>query len=247
MVIYTITNLLTEKVYIGQTIMKKPKNRWEFHRWTLNKQRHTNQHLQRAWNKYGQNNFEFKVIDHANTLEELNKLETKYIRQYKETGQAYNMTDGGDNAILSSESKQKLSISLKENYLKNPLKEWGVVVSPRGQEINVISLSEFCRSHGVRRDRMKDLFSGKIEQHKGWRLKTPIKFGRKKGYTFDKKGNGKLYTIENTENGDIFHNVTSIETFAKENGIHPHTLRYSLYNRNNPKRGNKLKWKVNYV
>jgi len=247
MVIYKIENTENKKVYIGQTVSKKPKKRWWYHRWKLSKNTHSNTHLQRAWNKYGAGVFKFTIIDEASCLTELNKLETKYIRHYRRNGAVYNMTDGGDNAILSKSSKKKLSNSLKDWYLKNPVKEWEIVISPQGEEVEIKSLTNFCKENEVRRDRMKSLFSGKISQHRGWTLKYPKKTDRKRGYTYDRKNGGNVYNIENTKTGEIFYNVTSISHFAKEHNISANALRYSLYNKDNPNRANNIEWKVSYV
>lgn len=59
--IYFIINLINKKFYIGSTFNLK--KRWENeHRGFLRTNCHPNKHLQRAWNKYGENNFIFEVI-----------------------------------------------------------------------------------------------------------------------------------------------------------------------------------------
>lgn len=59
--IYKIVNITNSKVYIGQS--NNIKKRWTEHRSALNNNRHVNVHLQNAWNKYGENNFEFVIIE----------------------------------------------------------------------------------------------------------------------------------------------------------------------------------------
>ncbi len=56
--IYIIKNIINHNVYIGQTV-RDFEPRFAEHKYKLNKNIHSNPHLQNAWNKYGQNNFQF--------------------------------------------------------------------------------------------------------------------------------------------------------------------------------------------
>lgn len=60
-IIYKISNLKNGKFYIGSS--SRIDDRIKHHLWELNNNRHVNNHLQNSWNKYGENNFEFEVID----------------------------------------------------------------------------------------------------------------------------------------------------------------------------------------
>lgn len=59
--VYSITNILNNKKYIGKS--DNIYVRWDEHRKDLNKGVHYNKHLQRAWNKYGEENFIFEIIE----------------------------------------------------------------------------------------------------------------------------------------------------------------------------------------
>ena len=75
--VYEIKNKINNKRYIGSTIMSFTK-RLEHHRCLLRNGTHKNTYLQRAWNKYGENNFEFnilEVVDKCCTLE----VEQQYL------------------------------------------------------------------------------------------------------------------------------------------------------------------------
>lgn len=61
--IYTIKNASTGKVYVGSAV--DVKRRWQEHRQGLSRNSHYNQHLQRAWNKYGASAFVFEIILHC--------------------------------------------------------------------------------------------------------------------------------------------------------------------------------------
>lgn len=59
--IYVIENLANGKKYVGRTVNFKM--RVHSHKSDLNLNRHHNKHLQRAWNKYGCDNFLFSVLE----------------------------------------------------------------------------------------------------------------------------------------------------------------------------------------
>jgi group I intron endonuclease len=60
--IYTITCLANNKIYVGSTT-RLFCQRWGDHKAMLNKGKHTNIHLQRAWNKYGSEAFVFEILE----------------------------------------------------------------------------------------------------------------------------------------------------------------------------------------
>lgn len=109
--IYGIRNLINGKIYVGKTGMNFG-DRWDSHRSLLNSGKHDNPHLQRAWNKYKQENFEFIVLEDCE-VDELSDREKYYIKLYKDMGLAYNIHDGGDEGYnlgkhLSDDTKRKI-------------------------------------------------------------------------------------------------------------------------------------------
>lgn len=63
--IYKIENTINKKVYIGQS--NNILIRFSNHKYELNSNKHSNSHLQRAWNKYGRENFIFDILCECNT------------------------------------------------------------------------------------------------------------------------------------------------------------------------------------
>lgn len=62
--IYKITNIINNKVYIGSS--KDIYKRWLQHKNHLNQHTHRNRFLQFAWDKYGERNFLFEIIEICN-------------------------------------------------------------------------------------------------------------------------------------------------------------------------------------
>lgn len=79
-VIYKITNLNTNKIYIGSTCNFKKRKYVHLNRLRNNK--HYNKKLQNSWNKYGETNFIFEIIEHT-VRENLIKLEQYYLDLYQ--------------------------------------------------------------------------------------------------------------------------------------------------------------------
>lgn len=117
--IYCIENKIDNKKYIGKSTVKI-KYRINNHVKKLNNNNHENKHLQRAWNKYGEENFYFWVVIVCKK-EDLSKQEKFFINKYKSNDKnfGYNLTDGGEGIITSrkrvilEETKLKISNSLK--------------------------------------------------------------------------------------------------------------------------------------
>lgn len=121
--IYCIENSITLKKYIGQS--KNIKSRWCHHKANLNNGIHDNDYLQKAWNKYGEDNFKFYILEEC-CEETLDEKERYYIELYNTTNRSkgYNLKTGGqDYNIRSKETNEKIAESIKNAYNNSNLKE----------------------------------------------------------------------------------------------------------------------------
>lgn len=119
--IYRITNTVNGKSYIGKTGMNFG-DRWDCHRALLRAGKHDNPYLQNAWSKYGEQCFEFAVVQIVEQADDLNDLEVQYIAQYRREGKCYNLHDGGDGGYnlgkhLSEDTKRKIGAKNRLNML----------------------------------------------------------------------------------------------------------------------------------
>lgn len=108
MIVYKITNLINGKCYIGQTIQPLKK------RWNLHCSNSSGcPALNNAFKKYGKDNFEITVIDHAHSREELDQKEIFWIEYYNSlVPNGYNLHTGGLHHKVSEETRQKIIKSL---------------------------------------------------------------------------------------------------------------------------------------
>lgn len=124
--IYCIECTKTNIKYIGQTY-ENFYRRWIFHKWNLKSGRHSNSYLQSAWNKYGENDFEFYPLESFNinqkevtTKDKLDELEQHYIKLYDTFKNGFNLTTGGEKCRmlpLSDEAKRKIGEKNSINML----------------------------------------------------------------------------------------------------------------------------------
>jgi len=112
--IYCIENLVNHKKYIGQS--NDIDYRWKRHKYELNCGTHDNDYLQKSWNKYGEGNFIFYILELCE-IEKLDEREVYYIDFYETFSnreKGYNLTSGGQlNKKYSQEVCNKISQALQ--------------------------------------------------------------------------------------------------------------------------------------
>lgn len=107
--IYILRCLISQKVYVGQSV--DPHGRWLRHRSTLRGGKHGNPHLQAAWDKYGESEFTFEVVEIVLNKEDLNRREAFHIRAFRahepDFGYNFRVEDGEGHHHLSEEARQR--------------------------------------------------------------------------------------------------------------------------------------------
>lgn len=130
--VYIIKNVINGKVYIGSS--NNISNRWHLHKKTLNEHKHHNCHLQNAWDKYGEENFNFDILEIVSDINKLIEREQLWMDKYEaynvQKGYNINPTAGSQlGRKLSDESKLKM---IKSNRLRKPI----VQLDTKGNFIN---------------------------------------------------------------------------------------------------------------
>lgn len=124
--IYMIVNIVNGKVYIGRTTNPLI-NRVNRHISDLNSNNHDNEHLQRAWNSYGELNFDFKILQtlEEHELKDIDIIEGKYIEQYNSADMdyGYNKRSFSNGSVRLSEETRKRIGESQKGIPKNLSKE----------------------------------------------------------------------------------------------------------------------------
>ena len=122
--VYEILNTITKERYIGSASRVGKSNslsgfyvRFDKHKLLLKNNKHYNIHLQRAYNKYGENNFNFNVLSIC-PPEYCIKLEQWFLDNLKPEYNIRKIADSNKGIKFTAEHKEKLSKSIK-NSLKN--------------------------------------------------------------------------------------------------------------------------------
>jgi group I intron endonuclease len=114
--IYCIINIKNSKKYIGSS--KNIRQRLWSHRAELRHNKHENSHLQNAWNKYGEHNFDYYILEKC---EESLLLEKEQL--YIDTiNPEYNMNKETQRPPCTKESRIKQSNTRKKLYAEGKLK-----------------------------------------------------------------------------------------------------------------------------
>jgi group I intron endonuclease len=182
--VYQILCVPTGKVYVGSSINMA--ERWWEHRWDLRRQTHHSRYLQRAWDKYGDEAFEFSVlenIDDQNLLMEREQLWMDITRCY-ERDYGYNLSRevGTTRGVKpSEETRAKMSAARKGkpksmahvfNQAASVAAEW-ILITPNGEILFIKNLNAFCRQMNLSAPALCEVASGHHKSHKGWRCIRP--------------------------------------------------------------------------
>lgn len=108
--IYLIIHKESGRAYVGQSV--NIYSRWSVHKAQLRTNTHHCEYLQRAWNKYGEESFEFRVVQLSS--KDLNSKETKWYNRFK--GRLFNTRPPGDGCSgfnHTIEAIEKMKVSAK--------------------------------------------------------------------------------------------------------------------------------------
>ena len=149
--VYQIKNVVNNKIYIGSS--NNLMRRIQGHKCILRKNKHHNCYLQRAWNKYGENNFKFEIVECCE-LEKITEREQYWIDFYKSYKRniGYNIDENVEHVFLSEEVKEKMKLNHADftgSNNPNSKLNWSVVEEIRKKYTKGISECRMAKEYGV--------------------------------------------------------------------------------------------------
>lgn len=143
--VYKIVCVKNNKIYIGSSA--DIANRWWDHKARLHSNTHINPHLQNAWNKYGESNFLFDIVEIC------------------DEGKQYEREQFWMNETKCCEIGFNIS---KDVYKPNEISKEYIVTKPDGTEIKIKNLNKFARENKLSPSGISHVAFGRASQYKGW-------------------------------------------------------------------------------
>ncbi len=172
--IYCIKNKTNGKIYIGSS--NNIERRFRKHRTELNTQRHSNKYLNRAYNKYGKDNFEFIILEECN-VEDLITREIYYIATHDslKRNKGYNLSIPRKHPSITANEEYRNILSnakkgvIPSNYEVMRKIRWKKVevTNLEGEVLHVFnSLKETEETLNIKRGNVFNYLKGKTKKIK---------------------------------------------------------------------------------
>jgi group I intron endonuclease len=163
--IYAIVNKVNDKFYVGSAVRQGKfrshsgfYTRWNRHLWVLRRNEHHSRYLQNAWNKYGEENFEFRIL-HFCPPEECIQFEQIYLNLLCPH---YNISPTAGNTRGVKRTDEYIA---KQSEIKG---QPFTIVSPEGELVEGKNLTKFAQEIGVDVSGLNLVILSKSLHCKGW-------------------------------------------------------------------------------
>lgn len=116
--IYAITNIVSNKKYVGHS--RNITKRWDTHKHNLRRNLSQHTHLQNAWNKYGEKMFLFSIIEEMPlglSTQEYEKVETKWVLFFKTHQSKFGYNSVLPGSFLLKKKEENITI-IKRSLVK---------------------------------------------------------------------------------------------------------------------------------
>lgn len=213
--IYSITNTINRKAYIGLTRKDNPTDRWKEHIKNSNAGK-LDYPIYLAMRRYGTHNFRFKILEECceDRVEEREKHFIKELNTYGDNG--YNATTGGEGWINEDKKKAVSVYTLDGEKIAdyNSITEASVETKTHLSSVSKVIRGEQSTSNNLRFS-IQDEEPVEVKTNKRARKSTPI-------YAYNKDGDYKEWG--------------SIYDFTKEFNVHNKGVYKSIQSENSNKK-----------
>lgn len=174
MFIYQIKNSKTGKCYIGQTTDFKRRKREHLNE--LRKHKHSNLYLQNAFDKYGEDSFEFTILEECEK-EQANDREIFWLNNFGgfESSNNYNLCQAGGAKGISEETREKLRSRIMSEETRRKISESrkGIKLNLTDERRRQISESNRQRFTGRKhteesKRKMSETLKARAKNHPAW-------------------------------------------------------------------------------
>jgi group I intron endonuclease len=191
--IYSIVNKLNGRMYIGSTHWFE--DRWMAHLRALRKNNHHNRFLQNDFNKSGECNFVFDIVEVV-PGNKVSRLEREQYYLNKLFAECSNTQRYNHYQIAVIPASQKFNI---KKYRED--RDW--FIGPDGKEYVVEDIIRFCGKYNLDHNEIKKLVTKEVLDYRQWRM-ADMEFSSR--------------IIVNRKNG-IEEEVFNPSVFAKKHGV----------------------------
>lgn len=198
--IYAFKNVMNNKMYIGSSVDIYHRKRQHLSK--LRRNLHHNLHLQRAWNLYGEETFEFIVLQRKIPTEDIYKFEKNFIIAFDTLNNGYNQCLPNENGSpgFTEETIEKLRrISYQHHHGETSEEEYQIWLENKNKPRELIGNNHLKK--GVvqlnrKTGKVIKIFESRAELEKGLNL------GKEKSYKYINKPYYKDWVLVCQENYD---------------------------------------------
>jgi hypothetical protein len=189
--VYMVLHIRSDTRYVGSAA-RRISNRWAEHRYALRKGFHRNPKLQNAWNKYGEHEFAFVILENCAPEDCLDR-EAAWVEYFRDQGKPlYNLRPDARSQLgfkhtaetvarvtekLRGKKRTPEQVETQRQRMQgvNPtwlaesrIQEWPDAVSPDGLRYSIRNLNDFCEQYGLDVSAMRKVLLGQRSNHQGW-------------------------------------------------------------------------------
>lgn len=204
--VYRIVNRVSGAIYVGSTTTSFGK-RFSAHQTGLAKGQHENDHLQKAFNKYGRDAFQFEIVERC-SKEDVLCREQHWLDFYRANGaDLYNIALKAGHPTagrrLSYETRMRMSVGYPD------LVNWKTGEKAPGNE----SITQFCLERKLNPTVMAAVIRGEKYSYKGWTVA-----GR------EKRNQRSFPALINRKTGEFIPAGTNLTNHCKRYGLDRRTI-----------------------